>query len=266
MRELIDTHSHIYDTAFDDDRDKVIEAAKERGVSHILLPAIDSQSHHSMAELTVAYPGYCLAMMGLHPTSVNDNPRYIEELEVVERLLANPSLVGIDRFCGVGEVGLDLYWSTQWEAEQQQALRFQIELALKHDLPLAIHTRNAWTAMREVLSDYKGRGVRGVMHSFSGSYDDYKAIKECGDFLFGIGGVVTYKRSEIAELLPRMELGDIVLETDSPYLPPVPYRGKRNESSYISLICDKVAEIYGVTPDEAARTTTLSAKRMFGLL
>lgn len=261
--KFIDTHSHIYDSAFDADRARTIDAAREAGVERILLPAVDSQSHEAMFGLVRAYPRYCFPMMGLHPTSVNDNPEYMRELELVERLLDDPASVGAGRFCAVGEVGLDLYWSKEWEQQQTEAFRFQIELALRHDLPLAIHTREAWPQMHRVLSEYGGRGIRGVMHAFAGSYEDYCAIKTYGDFLFGIGGVVTYKRSGIAEVLPRMELDDLVLETDAPYLTPVPHRGKRNESAYLGFICDKIGELLGVDSEQVAEHTSKSATRMF---
>ena len=261
---LIDTHSHIYDEAFDEDRDEVIRRAMDNGVGKIVLPAIDGESYESLFRTVLRYPDICYPLMGLHPTSVNDNPRFREELDMVEKYLSSPP-EGIDRFCGVGEIGLDLYWSQQWIEEQKEAFSSQIELALKYDLPIVVHTRNAWREMEDVLKAYKGRGLRGIMHSYSGEYGEYTAIKECGDFLFGIGGVVTYKNSGIAETLPRMSVEDIVLETDSPYLPPVPYRGKRNESGYLMLICQKIAEIYGVGRGEIARITTDNALRMFGI-
>ena len=186
---LIDTHSHIYDEVFDGDRDAVVARAREAGVGRILLPAVDGHSYRAMFETARRYAGYCFPMMGLHPTSVNDNPRYRDDLERVARLLEVPP-DGI-RFCGVGEVGLDLYWSRDFADEQLEALRFQIELALRYELPLVIHTRDAWDEMCGVLEEYRGRGVRGVMHSFCGTREHYRRILGCGDFLFGVGGVVT---------------------------------------------------------------------------
>lgn len=259
---LTDTHSHIYDTAFDDDRDEVIVRALEAGVKHILLPAIDSQSHEALFDLCRHYPELCTPMMGFHPTSVNEIEDYHTELDLAEHLLRT-SPPG--RFCAVGEVGLDFYWSTERKKEQIEVFRRQIELALELNLPLAIHTRNAWDEMLTTLESYRGQGLRGVMHAFSGTAEIYRQVKQYGDFLFGIGGVVTYKKSETAAVLPGMSLDDLVLETDSPYLPPVPYRGKRNESSYVRLICEKVAEIYGLTAEEIAACTTRNARRMFGI-
>ncbi len=259
---LIDTHSHIYDTAFAEDREAVFQRAIEAGIERILLPAIDSQSHEALFELCRRHPDHCRPMMGLHPTSVNEMEDYQAELNLVEHLLRESPK---GRFCAVGEVGLDFYWSSDRKQEQTEVFRRQIELALELDLPLAIHTRNAWEEMLSTLESYRNQGLRGVMHAFSGTEEIYRQLKQWGDFLFGIGGVVTYKKSEIAALLPHMSPEDLVLETDSPYLPPVPYRGKRNESSYVRIVCDKVAEIYRLAPETIAEYTTRNAIRMFGL-
>ena len=258
---MIDTHSHIYDAAFDEDRDEAVEAARAAGVGILLMPAIDSQSHGAMLCAARCYDGYCLPMMGLHPTSVNDNPDYMYELGLVERYLAEPPV----RFYGIGEVGLDLYWEQRWEREQMDVLRRQIELSLLYDLPLAIHTRQAMAQMCEVLSEFSGRGIRGVMHAFCGSVEDYEKICGYGDFLFGIGGTVTYKKGGTAPLVESLPLSDIVLETDCPYLAPVPFRGKRNQSAYVSYVCQAVAEIKSLPCGQVASVTTASAKRMFGL-
>ncbi len=260
--KLIDSHTHIYDEAFDTDRDEAVVRARAAGVGLMMCPAVDSGSHERLLGVCAEYPGYCLPMMGLHPTSVNDNPGYLEELSLVEEYLENPP---VGKFYAVGEVGLDLYWSKDWLGRQEEVFGRQIELSLGYSLPLVIHTRDAWPEMRAMLGRFAGKGVRGVMHSFSGSLDDYYAIKESGDFLFGIGGPVTYKKSALPEILERIPLSDIVLETDSPYLPPVPYRGKRNESGYLTYICNKVAEIKGLRPEEVAVVTTANAAGMFGI-
>lgn len=259
---LIDTHSHIYDEVFDGDRDAVVARAREAGVGRILLPAVDGHSYEAMFETARRYAGYCFPMMGLHPTSVNDNPRYRDDLERVARLLEAPP-DGI-RFCGVGEVGLDLYWSRDFADEQLEALRFQIELALRYGLPLVIHTRDAWDEMCGVLEEYRGRGVRGVMHSFCGTREHYRRILGCGDFLFGVGGVVTFKRSAIAGLLPEIGIERAVLETDAPYLTPVPFRGKRNESAYVCYVCAKVAELCGTDERRVEEATERNVRAMFG--
>ena len=266
--QLIDTHAHLFDKAFDEDRDSVLQRAAEASISRIMLPAIDSSSHGRLIALGQAHPAHCLPMMGLHPTSVNEiveaggSAQLQLELERVEFMLKNPP---VKRFYAVGEVGLDLYWSTVYAAEQVEAFRFQIELALAHDLPLAIHTRNAWPEMLKVLASYRGRGLRGVMHAFSGTLEDFRRLRTYGDFLFGIGGVVTYKKSTLAELLPHFSPDDLVLETDAPYLTPVPMRGRRNESSYLTYICKTVADLYGLTPEEIAERTTANAHRIFGI-
>lgn len=261
---LIDTHSHLYDAAFDGDREQALKRAFEAGVRKILMPAIDSGSHEAMFGLARAQAGVCVPMMGLHPTSVNDNSEWVRELELVERYLEETP-EGVGRFCAVGEVGLDLYWSRDWAAQQIEAFERQIDLSVRYGLPLVIHTREAWGEMVETLNRFRDKGLRGVMHAYSGEYGEYVKVKDCGDFMFGIGGVVTYKKSGLAEVVKRMDLSDIVLETDCPYLTPVPFRGKRNESGYLTYICEKVAEIYRISREEVAEATTSNAQRMFGV-
>ena len=265
--KLIDTHSHIYAEEFDADRAEAIIRAREQGVARLLLPAIDAESDERLFDLVRREPDYCFAMMGLHPTSVNDNPRWREELQRVEQYLQNPpSQVA---FCAVGEIGLDYYWSEEFKAEQREAFIEQCRLAVRLDLPVVIHTRSAWDDMCEVLeaecrrAAESGGRLRGVLHAFSEGAEVYRRLRACGDWLFGIGGVVTFKKSSVAAAVGEMALEDIVLETDCPYLTPAPHRGKRNESAYVRYVCDKVAEIKGVMPDEVARITTANAERMF---
>lgn len=264
---LIDTHSHLYAEEFDEDRDAAVQRAQEAGVEALLLPAIDSESHERLFDLVRTYPKYCVPMMGLHPTSVNENPAWREELALVERYLAEPP-AGI-RFCAVGEIGLDYYWSQEYVAEQREAFVEQCRLACKYDMPVAIHTRSAWGDMCEILEAESARAaslgerLRGVLHAFSEDVECYRRIKACGDFLFGIGGVVTFKKAALADTVAQMELEDIILETDCPYLTPAPHRGKRNESAYIAYVCNKVAELKGVSAEEVARITTHNARRMF---
>ncbi|WP_418982433.1 TatD family hydrolase [Alistipes sp.] len=261
---LIDTHSHLYEPEFDPDREAALARATAAGVGRLLLPAIDSASHERLFELCRSHPGQCIPMMGLHPTSVNDNPRWREELALVERYLETPP-ARIGRFCAVGEIGLDLYWSRDFEAEQTEAFRRQIDLALQHDLPIAVHTRDAWPETLALLREYRGQGLRGVLHAYSDGLETYRELKNCGDFFFGIGGVVTFKKSKLAETVQQMELANLVLETDCPYLTPAPHRGERNESAYVRLVCDKVAELKEVTAEEVAAATTANAVRLFGL-
>lgn len=261
---LIDTHSHLYDEAFDEDRNEAVARARSVGVERIILPAIDRTSNDRLFEMCRQYPDFVVPLMGLHPTSINDNPTWREELDEVERYLAAPP-AGIERFFGVGEIGLDLYWSRDFAAEQEEALRRQLELALRYDMPVVIHTREAWEEMVRIISDYRSRGLRGVFHAFAGDVNTYRKLRTMGDFLFGIGGVVTYKKSGVADVVREISLDEILLETDSPYLTPVPYRGKRNESSYVAIVCDAVANIKGLTREEVGEQTTRNAKRIFGL-
>lgn len=264
---LIDTHSHIYAEEFDSDRQEALIRARERGVKRLLLPAIDSESHDRMLSLAKTESNWCRPMMGLHPTSVNENPRWREELNEVEKLLASPP-EGI-RFCAVGEIGLDYYWSQDYIAEQREVFIHQCRLAAHLDMPVAIHTRAAWDDMCEILeaeckrATERGKHLRGVLHAFSEDADTYRRLLNCGDWLFGIGGVVTFKKSALAVAVAEMDINHIILETDCPYLTPVPHRGQRNESAYVSHICEKIAEIKGMDPEEVARITTANAARMF---
>lgn len=272
--QLIDTHAHIYAEEFDSDRAGVVARAAEAGVVAMVLPAIDGESNERMFELSRALPN-AYPFIGLHPTSVNDNPRWREELEEVERLLkacnggGSTAPIGsperpVERFYGVGEVGLDFYWSSDFVAEQTECFRRQVELAIEYDLPLIVHTRSAWDEMLTLLEDYKGR-ARGVLHAFGEGVPTYERIKALGGFAVGIGGVSTYKKSPLAESIPHIDLEDILLETDSPYLTPVPFRGKRNEPAYVAYVCARVAELKGLTVEQVAEQTTLNARRVLGL-
>lgn len=261
---LIDTHSHIYDSAFDTDRDKALARCTEAGVGLLLLPAIDGQSNEALFELCRHRSDLVRPMMGLHPTSINDNSHWREELATVERYLEQPP-EGIDHFVAVGEIGLDLYWSRDFMAEQCEAFERQIELALHYDLPIVVHTRDAWSEVCNIVARYSGRGLRGVFHAFSGDVATYKRLRQAGDFLFGIGGVVTFKNSALAEVVRELPLDDLVVETDCPYLTPAPHRGTRNESSYVKYIAAKIAELKGIDYEAVAAATTANAKRMFRL-
>ena len=183
---------------------------------------------------------------------------------MVDNYLQHPP-VGIERFWGVGEIGLDFYWSNDYRKEQIEAFKSQIEMAIKYDLPIIVHTRNAWPEMCEVMEQFAGRGVKGIFHAFSDDLESYQRLKACGDFLFGVGGVVTFKKSKLAEVVKQMSLSDLVLETDCPYLTPVPHRGERNESSYVRYIAQKVAELKEVDLELVVEQTTANAKRMFKL-
>lgn len=271
---LIDTHTHIYAEEFDADRNEVVTRAVEAGVEAFVLPAIDCESNGRLFELSRNLPN-SYPFIGLHPTSVNDNPRWREELAEVEALLracnggASDAPIGsperpVEHFYGVGEVGLDLYWSADFKTEQVECFRRQVELAIEFDLPLIVHTRNAWDEMFAILGEYKGQ-ARGVLHAFGEGVEVYERIKALGGFAVGIGGVSTYKKSPLADSIPHINLEDILLETDSPYLAPVPFRGKRNEPAYVDYVCCRVAELKGLSPEVVAQQTTLNARRVLGL-
>jgi TatD DNase family protein len=258
---MIDTHSHIYAEEFDTDRKEALERAKMAGVEMLILPDIDSSSRERMLTLAAEHPDLCRAMAGLHPTSVNDNPRWRDEVDMVERMLSNPS----QPLCGVGEIGLDLYWSTEYYREQREALHAQLELALHYDLPVVIHTRSAYKEMLDAVATYRGRGLRGVFHAYADSVDTAHKIVRLGDFMFGIGGVVTFKNSGLDRVVAELPTELLLLETDCPYLTPVPHRGKRNESAYVEYVCRKIAELHGKSFEEVDAITTASAKRLFNL-
>lgn len=266
---LTDTHSHLYAEEFDADRAEALARAREAGVETLLLPAIDSLTHERLFAMAASEPDMCRPMMGLHPTSVNDNPRWREELDTVARYLDAPPQ-GL-RFCAVGEIGLDYYWSRDFVAEQREAFIAQCRMAVRLDLPVAIHTRAAWDDMCEILeaecarAEAAGGRLRGVLHAFSEDAATYRRLRRCGDWLFGIGGVVTFKKSVISASVADIALDDMVLETDCPYLTPVPHRGERNESAYVRYVCEAVARIKGLDPEEVAEATTRNARRMFGM-
>lgn len=272
--KLIDTHTHIYGPEFDEDRTEAFERAREAGVEAFIFPAIDHETNQAQFALTRERDD-CFSLIGLHPTSVNDNPRWREELEEVERLLAacnrpsEVSVVGtperpVERFYGVGEVGLDFYWSSDFVVEQEEAFRRQVELAVEYDLPLVIHTRSAWERMLTILEEYNGR-ARGILHAFGESVEVWERIERLEGFKIGIGGVVTYKKSPLLESVPRIPLEAMVLETDSPYLSPVPFRGKRNEPKNLVYICEQIARLKGCSPEEVAEVTSRNARQIFGL-
>lgn len=271
---LIDTHTHIYGPEFAEDRNECFERAFEAGVEAFILPAIDHETHEAQFALTRERAD-CYSLIGLHPTSVNDNPHWREHLTEVERLLEAcnggkcEAAVGtpqrpVERFWGVGEVGLDFYWSSDFVAEQEEAFRRQVELSIEYDLPLVVHTRSAWERMLTILEEYKGR-ARGILHAFGESAEVWERIARLGGFVVGIGGVATYKKSSLLESVPHIPLEAIVLETDSPYLSPVPFRGKRNEPKNLVYICEQIARLKGCSPEEVAEVTTRTARRLFGL-
>lgn len=252
---IIDTHCHLYLDEFKNDISAVISRAEAEGVQKYYLPAIDSSETANMFLLEGKYPGKCIAMMGLHPCSVKEN--YLDELDMVKNWL------GKRKFAAIGEIGLDFYWDKTFTKQQYEAFRMQIELSLQYQLPIVIHTRNAMQETIDVVKEYVPKGVRGIFHCFGGTAENAKEIIETG-FYLGIGGVLTYKKSGLAEVLEKTDLQYLVLETDAPYLTPVPYRGKRNESSYLKYIVEKLAEVKNVTVEEIAAVTTANAEKIFG--
>ena len=254
--QLIDTHSHLYLPEFDADRDQAVERAVSCGVSKILMPNIDISSVEMMLEAEKRYKGICFSMIGLHPTSVKAD--YETQLEAIEKTFT------LHRFIAVGEIGIDLYWDKTFIAEQIKAFRRQISFALEKKLPVVIHSRDSFPEVFSVLEEFSGTGVKGVMHAFSGTAADASRAVKMG-FKLGIGGVVTFKNSGLVNVLAVVTPEDIILETDSPYLAPVPYRGKRNESSYICIINKKIADIYRLKEEDTAEITYRNSVSLFGL-
>ena len=253
---IVDTHCHLYLDEFKIEIDEVIKRAEAEGVNKFYLPGIDSTEIENIILLENKFPGKCIAMMGLHPCSVKEN--YVEELVVVKDWLAKR------KFAAVGEIGLDFYWDKTFVMQQYEAFRKQIVLSVQYNLPIVIHTRNAMQETIDVVKEYTSVGLKGIFHCFGGTLENANEIINAG-FYLGIGGVLTYKKSGLAEVLDKIDLKHIVLETDSPYLTPVPFRGKRNESSYLKYVVEKLAEIKKVSIEEVAAITTVNAEKIFGL-
>ena len=256
MPIITDTHTHLYSEEFADDRSEMIQRAIELGVYRFFIPAIDSAHTESMYKLEADFPEHIFLMMGLHPTYVKDN--YLEELQHVEAELSKK------KFYAIGEIGIDLFWDKAYLKEQQIAFRRQIQLAKKYKLPIVIHCRDAFDEIFAILEEEKSADLFGIFHCFTGTFDQaLQAISY--NMKLGIGGVVTFKNGKIDQFLNRIDIRHIVLETDSPYLAPIPYRGKRNESSYIVKVIAKLAEIYELEADEIAKITTENSKAVFGV-
>lgn len=254
---LIDTHCHLYSDVFNEDREEAIANAKRMGVDRILLPNVDLQTVAGMHELVANHPGVCYPMMGLHPCDVK--PDY--ETEIAQLF----SFFDTHTYCAVGEIGIDLYLDKTTQDIQEKAFLMQVEFALSKSLPIAIHSRNATHRIIEMLKPYKSKGLTGVFHCFSESVELAEEILKLGGFKLGIGGVLTYKNAGLPEVLKQIDLQHIILETDSPYLPPVPHRGKRNEPAYTRLVAEKLADVKGVSLREVADITTANAEQLFGL-
>ncbi len=255
--KFVDTHTHLFLEHFNDDIDDVIKRAIEKGADKFFLPNIDSTSINDVLALTKKYPENCFPIVGLHPTSVKEN--FEKELELVEQLLEK------EKFYGIGETGIDLYWDKNFIKEQEEAFSFQIGLAKKNKLPIIIHVRDSFDEVFKVVDKHNTDNLTGIFHCFSGDYKQAQKIMDYGGFKLGIGGVVTFKNSKLAETVSKISLENLVLETDSPYLAPTPFRGKRNESSYLKYIDEKIADLHQVTLEEVAKTTTQNAFDIFNI-
>jgi TatD DNase family protein len=252
---MIDTHSHIYAEEFDSDRAEVIARAKAAGITKIILPNVDSESLPRMLQLESEYPGYCFAAIGLHPTSVKEN--YAEELAIVKKELERREYVAI------GEIGIDLYWDKSFLKEQIQVFVQQIEWALEYKLPVIIHVRDSFRETMDVLEQFRGKGLEGVFHSFTGTIDQAREIIEFGGFYIGINGIVTFKNSGLDAVVQQIDPRYLLLETDAPYLTPAPFRGKRNESEYLTLVATKLANTFNMNFNQLTKITTENAYKLF---
>ncbi len=256
MMQLIDTHTHLYLPEFDNDRDEMVERAVGSGIVKMLMPNIDIQSVDQMLYAENRYRGICYSMIGLHPTSVkNDHAAQLDRLE---------KLVATHKFIAIGEIGIDLYWDKTYIEEQKDAFKRQVGIAIELGLPVVIHSRESFSEVFEALEEFRGSGLEGVFHAFSGSVRDAEKAKDMG-FYLGIGGIVTFKNSGLDSILKETGPQNLILETDSPYLSPAPHRGKRNESSYLRIINKKLSEIFEMSEEDIASETLANSKRLFNI-
>jgi TatD DNase family protein len=254
---LIDTHTHLYSSQFDQDREEVIQQSINNGVNKFLLPNIDKSSVQGMLLLQQKFPLNCYAMMGLHPCSVDQN--WEQELEEIKTLLQQ------ERIVAIGEIGIDLYWDKTYVEQQKEAFTRQISWAKEMNLPIVIHARDSFSEIYSVLDQVNDERLKGVFHCFTGSAEDVSKIQSYGGFKFGIGGVLTFKKSGLDEVVKNIPIEEILLETDAPYLAPTPHRGKRNESTYLTLIASKLSDIFEISEQEVARITSQNAMELFRL-
>jgi TatD DNase family protein len=254
---LIDTHTHLYSSQFDQDREEVIQQSINNGVDKFLLPNIDKSSIQGMLSLQQKFPLNCYAMMGLHPCSVDQN--WEQELEEIKTLLQQ------ERIVAIGEIGIDLYWDKTYVEQQKEAFTRQISWAKEMNLPIVIHARDSFSEIYSVLDQVNDERLKGVFHCFTGSAEDVSKIQSYGGFKFGIGGVLTFKKSGLDEVVKNIPIEEILLETDAPYLAPTPHRGKRNESTYLPLIASKLSDVFEISEQEVARITSQNAMELFRL-
>ena len=256
---LVDTHSHIYGPEFDEDREDVVRRAREAGLEAVLLPNINAESIQPMLAMCTAYPDFCYPMMGLHPEDVRAD--YPEVLASMQRQLQQSA----HRYIAIGEVGLDFYWDETYRQEQLEAFEQQVGWARDLSLPLVIHSRKAHRELMEIMERHRAEDLSGIFHCFGGTAEEAKELLSFPNFVLGIGGVLTYKKSTLPDVLREVPLERIVLETDSPYLAPVPHRGKRNESAFVPYVLQRLAEVYDCPPSRVDEITTKTAKHLFGL-
>lgn len=254
---IIDTHSHIYDESFDTDIDAVIERAKAAGVSRILMPNIDVDSIEKVNHYAEKYNGYCLPMMGLHPTDVTDT--WEQDLIEIKKQFST------HKYIGVGEIGLDLYWDKSKLDKQTAAFEEQLRWSIEYDLPVSIHCRDAINESIRCIKKIGAPALKGVFHSFGGNEEELQGVLDLKNFYIGINGTVTYKNSTLPKVLLNTDIDHIIIETDAPYLPPVPYRGKRNEPSYTIHIVKKLADIFGITEELVEEVTSTNAKKLYSI-
>lgn len=255
---LIDTHTHLFLEHFDDDRAKVIEESVKNGIQKLFIPNIDSSTTGKVVKMGKDYPGICYPIIGLHPTSVKEN--YRQELEHVEQWLIK------EKFYGIGETGIDLYWDKTFRKEQEEAFRYQINLAKQTGLPLIIHSRESFDEIFAIVDEQNDDKLKGIFHSFTGTIEQAEKILSYKGFKIGIGGIVTFKNSGLADVVIKIGLEHLVLETDSPYLAPTPKRGKRNQSSYLTFVAQKIADVYNVDIETVANITTENAQKLFQIV
>jgi len=254
---FVDTHTHLFSPSFDEDRAEIVQRAIKAGVETLLLPNIDVESIEPMYNLCIQFPENCFPMMGLHPGSVDE--KWEENLEVIRKNLFER------KNCAVGEIGMDLYWDKTFVNEQAEAFRRQVNWAKELNLPIVIHAREAFDEIFAIVDELNDERLTGVFHCFTGTLDQAKKIQNYGGFKLGIGGVLTYKKAGLDEILKDVELSELILETDSPYLPPTPHRGKRNESAYLLHVAEKLADVKGISLVEVAKITSKNANELFKL-
>lgn len=253
---LTDTHTHLYSKEFDADRNILIQKAIDAGITRLFMPNVDSESIPGMFQVEKQFPMNCFSMIGLHPCSVNAG--YQRELQVMEYWLNKR------KFVAIGEIGIDLYWDKTFFVQQQDAFRTQILLAKKYNLPYVIHSRNSFDEVMEIVAEFKDENIKAIFHCFSGNAEQAKKVVDLGNFKLGIGGVVTFKNSGLDKVVEAIDLKHVVLETDAPYLAPMPHRGKRNDPDYLLLIAKKIAEIKNISVEEVAAITTQNSVDVFG--